>query len=301
MTSLYKVLGVDVDASSQQIKAAYKKLALKYHPDKNPDDTEAKAKFLKIQEAYQILSSDEKRRQYDLIEELENNLNTKNSEGSDIQAILLNLLINLLNNFINKCKAKTSQPPTDSHNNQIPPDIRLTIEVDVQDIYNKTIKIIKVKVLRNNVMETISLALSLVDYKEDYIFENMGDNEKSNIIVSVKVKPHEYIYVDTILDTYNLSIDIPITLYEYYYETDKKVQFMDEVLSIDTTNLKNKQCKCVTITGKGLTYTKDGLETRGDLHIFANIMLPAEIPEISKNFLSNYFNKVDGTYQGSCV
>lgn len=61
----YEVLGVSKSASSSEIKKAYRKLALKFHPDKNPDDDEAEQKFKEAAEAYEVLSNDEKRRRYD--------------------------------------------------------------------------------------------------------------------------------------------------------------------------------------------------------------------------------------------
>ncbi|MBF0200535.1 MAG: DnaJ domain-containing protein [Desulfamplus sp.] len=64
-TDYYKILGVDKSASSGDIKKAYHKLALKYHPDKNPDDGNAETKFKEISEAYAVLSDKEKRHQYD--------------------------------------------------------------------------------------------------------------------------------------------------------------------------------------------------------------------------------------------
>lgn len=61
----YDVLGVSRDAEATEIKKAYRKLALKYHPDKNPDDKEAEAKFKEAAEAYEVLSNSEKRAKYD--------------------------------------------------------------------------------------------------------------------------------------------------------------------------------------------------------------------------------------------
>ncbi|MCD6352914.1 MAG: DnaJ domain-containing protein [Proteobacteria bacterium] len=61
----YKTLGVDKNASLEDIKKAYRKLALKYHPDKNPGDKKAEKKFKKMSEAYAVLSDPEKRKQYD--------------------------------------------------------------------------------------------------------------------------------------------------------------------------------------------------------------------------------------------
>ena len=61
----YEVLGVDKNADDAAIKRAYRKLAKKYHPDSNPGDKEAEAKFKEASEAYAVLSDAEKRRQYD--------------------------------------------------------------------------------------------------------------------------------------------------------------------------------------------------------------------------------------------
>ncbi|MEM8778253.1 MAG: J domain-containing protein [Cyanobacteria bacterium P01_G01_bin.49] len=61
----YAILGVNKNASAEEIKKAFRKLAVKYHPDRNPDDKQAEERFKEISEAYEVLSDVEKRKKYD--------------------------------------------------------------------------------------------------------------------------------------------------------------------------------------------------------------------------------------------
>src|SRR3989304_5413779 len=65
MTDYYETLGVGKSATQDEIKKAYRKKALIYHPDKNPGDKEAEANFKKLSEAYEVLSDENKRHMYD--------------------------------------------------------------------------------------------------------------------------------------------------------------------------------------------------------------------------------------------
>ena len=73
---LYETLGISENATSDEIKRAYKKLAMTHHPDKNPNNKEADAKFREISNAYSILSDEEQKRKYD-------HLGDENFNGND--------------------------------------------------------------------------------------------------------------------------------------------------------------------------------------------------------------------------
>jgi DnaJ-class molecular chaperone len=66
MTNYYEILEVSRDATLEEIRAAYRRLALRYHPDKNPGDQVAEKQFKRVAEAYQVLADTEKRQLYDL-------------------------------------------------------------------------------------------------------------------------------------------------------------------------------------------------------------------------------------------
>src|SRR5690554_4549609 len=61
----YEILGVSRDVSAEEIKRAYRRLAMKYHPDRNPGDAEAEARFKECAEAYEVLADAERRSMYD--------------------------------------------------------------------------------------------------------------------------------------------------------------------------------------------------------------------------------------------
>ena len=82
----YKILGVDKNADEKQIKSAYRKLALRFHPDKNPGNKEAEEKFKDISEAYRILSDKDLRQRYDTYGTVDDNFGGMDINPEDIFA-----------------------------------------------------------------------------------------------------------------------------------------------------------------------------------------------------------------------
>ena len=66
MSDHYAALGIDKNATPAQIKKAYRKMAVRYHPDKNPGDAQAEEMFKKVSCAYEVLSDPQKRKEYDM-------------------------------------------------------------------------------------------------------------------------------------------------------------------------------------------------------------------------------------------
>jgi len=81
----YKILGVDRKANTDDIRKAYRKLAMQYHPDKNPGDKKAEDKFKEINEAYQVLSDEKKRARYDQLGSAYSDFRTGGGRPGDFQ------------------------------------------------------------------------------------------------------------------------------------------------------------------------------------------------------------------------
>lgn len=128
----YKILGVDRSSSELEIKKAYRKLAIKYHPDKNQGDIEAEAKFKEIIEAYEVLSDSKKRKIYDRYNMTANHDKTSSSQNTKYDAF--NGYDNIFNSFF---KGKKSTVTTEPEENIIPKkgrNIRYEITISLEDV-----------------------------------------------------------------------------------------------------------------------------------------------------------------------
>lgn len=118
----YKILGVDKNATQDEIKKAYRKLSKQYHPDINPGNKEAEEKFKEINESYDILGNEQKRKQYDNPNPF-GGFNGFNMDGFDFG--------NFKFNDFGFRRQQHNEPPVQNGD-----DIYVQINLDINDIYN---------------------------------------------------------------------------------------------------------------------------------------------------------------------
>lgn len=125
MKDFYKILGVADNANQDEIKKAYRKLAVKYHPDKNQNDKNAEDKFKEINEAYETLSDENKKNEYD---------NIRKYGGSGHYH-------SQMEEFINRFSFNGGRRRATSKGQ----DLRINLEVTLEEVYNGTTKFINYK------------------------------------------------------------------------------------------------------------------------------------------------------------
>lgn len=138
----YKVLGVDKSASDDEIKKAYRKMAMQYHPDKNPDNPEAESKFKEAAEAYDTLSSPDKKSSYDRFGSSENPFggggNPFGGGGFNMEDIFSNFG-DIFGNSFNQKYGGGQRPQSRGSN------LRIKVSLTINEILNGASKKLKYK------------------------------------------------------------------------------------------------------------------------------------------------------------
>lgn len=136
--NFYKILGVSENATADEIKKAYRKIAMKYHPDKNPGNKEAESKFKAAAEAYDVLSDGQKKAKYDQFGEEGLKNNGQGSYGN-------NFYTEDLNDLFKNSPFGSFFEGGGRHKTNYGEDLRIRIKISLEEVAKGTEKKVKVK------------------------------------------------------------------------------------------------------------------------------------------------------------
>ena len=272
--NLYNILEIKKEATQNDIRVAYKKLAFQWHPDKNENKIFAEQKFKKICEAYTVLSNPDKKRLYDL--------STSPESFPMAQPFIVP-------NIFRQKRAPPKEEPKEPKKNSVQQQI---VKVTLEELFTGCLKKFKIKSkIFINMNETaIKEKILEFDVKQGWkdgtkiTFEQSGDQlhptiPQNDIEFVIETLPHNSFQRDGDDLTYKICISLKQALCGGYFE----IQHLDGIKrkiplkGITTPNTKR------TIQNEGMPISKSKNKERGNLHIQFDVVFPEDIdPDVKQ-------------------
>ena len=281
----YSILGVDRKSTEQEIKKAYRKLAIKYHPDKC---NEGEEKFKKIAEAYSVLSDKTKKTQYDICGFAEINIGDPMEIFTQIFTdfkpdIFSNLSDNIMDNFSNNNETKVfikTFVSDDSFNNKINqaiPDMLNTFQNVVSGNDDNSIKSNLMKTFVNGVTSSMNIysnndeAVNSFNNNNDEIFDEVINLDSSLIKEDIlKNELKKEVDINIYMKPNDIIIKKKYPLREFYLNKNKRIKYI-KIDIIDGVEKKVSEIIKVPlyynkeIRFKGLGHNKKKYKNKGDI------------------------------------
>lgn len=293
----YKILGVKRNASKDEIKKAYRDLARKYHPDLNPGDKKAEEKFKDLQEAYEVLSNEEKRKQYDMFGSSGFNYGRSRgrSQGFDEGFTYsgnfsgFEDIFNDIFGFRNTYRGRQRESTTfedlfgfsaggAAHTSEKKKTVEHEITVDFETAVKgglRDITISSQEISGKSKTEKISVKIPPgIDTGSKIRVQGKGEigteKQRGDLILKVKVSPHP-IFKREENDIY---VELPITYYEAALGTKIDVPTIDGKASVVIPPGIQNETK-LRLKDKGVKDLKTG--NKGDQFVVVKVKMPEKI------------------------
>lgn len=255
----YKILGIEKTASESEIKQAYRRLAMKYHPDRNPGDLTSESKFKEINEAYECLGDKEKRQNYDNGiangNPFANRGNNQHAfhQSFDFSEMFNNIFGQTTFNFGPNGRASRQQSVN-------------VLTISLEDAYlGKSIKI----------DSNTSINIPQGVRPGTRFFYN-------NSLYTIDIKPHNKFK----RSNDDLLVDIEINAVEAILGAEAVLEHIDNVKLQFNIPAGIQQGQVIKLSGKGIKNPE--IDRYGDLLVRVSIKIPTNLSEESKNLLKSF-------------
>jgi curved DNA-binding protein len=292
----YKILGIDRNASQKEIKQAYRKLARQYHPDVNPGDTTAEARFKEINEAHEVLSDPEKRKKYDQLgsqwqswqrmgrrpQDFDWSQWFAPGAGPRVQYGTVEDLEEMLgggfSDFFQSIfggtrpgqRARTVQPRRGR-------DVETEVEITLEEAYQGTTRVLEKDGRRLEIKIPPGVDTgSKVRVRGEGVPGTVG-GQAGDLYLRVKVLPH---------DTFerrgdDLYRDLSIDLYDAVLGTEVRVPMLTGAVMLKVPP-ETQNGRIFRLAGQGMPKVKDARQ-RGDLYVRLQVRLPEHLTDRERN------------------
>lgn len=273
MSNYYEILGVKENASQDDIKKAFRKLAMQYHPDKNPNNSEAEAKFKEINAAYNILNDVDKRQQYDNQKKYSNNGWSFNVNGAP------NGLDEFINQFFAQHGFGQGRAPAKNR------DVSLALNITLDDAFNgKKTPVQYTTPSGRGVDLNVSIPAG-IDSGTRMKFQGQGDHVNTNL-------PPGDLYLQIIVQDHpifdrhghDLHTKIKIDALSAIIGTKQRLTCIDGQQLDLTIPAGTQPATFFRVPGKGMPVINQ-TNKRGDLFVHAEVFTPSGFSEDQLNTL----------------
>jgi molecular chaperone DnaJ len=281
----YKVLGVSKEATKDEIKKAYRKLAQQYHPDANKDDAAAESRFKEISEAHSILSNDDKRREYDQFRQLVSSggrrfFNVPGQPGGGGGNVRINIG-DLFGNenvdpgmFEDLLGGFGFRPNAPRHGRDMETQVHLTFE---EAVHGTTVKVPQGAKVRIAPGIRDGARIKVAGRGEP----GPNNGPRGDLYVDVTVEPHE---VFSFAPSGDLQVIVPVTFTEAALGGKVDVPTLDGSVTVKVP-AGTEHGKTLRVKGKGVAKNNG---SNGDLLVRIEVRVPQKLSRKERELLEQF-------------